>query len=181
MTPNVYQFKITLLGIKPLIWRRFRVYHDITFRQLHNIVQITMGWENSHLFQFFWGYTRFTDSLLGAEDKTASNIMGEFITQEGAILGYEYDFGDGWQHELVLEKILTRTPQPCPICTHGRRACPPEDCGGTWGYRELVKAMKARRGYRYREYKEWLGGYFDANTFELEAINASLAQPNVWR
>ena len=181
MSTNVYQFKISLLGIHPLIWRRFRVYNDITFRQLHNIVQITMGWENYHLFQFFWDYSRFTDNLMAAEDKTASNIIGEFVTQEGAILGYEYDFGDGWQHELVLEKILTRTTKQCPVCTHGRRACPPEDCGGIWGYMELVKAMKARRGYRYREYKEWLGGYFDANEFDLKAINASLAQPNLWQ
>ena len=181
MSAKVYQFKISLLGIHPLIWRRFRVYNDITFRQLHNIVQITMGWENYHLFQFFWDYSRFTDNLMDAEDKTASNIIGEFVTQEGSILGYEYDFGDCWQHELVLEKILTRTTKQCPVCTHGRRACPPEDCGGIWGYMELVKAMKARRGYRYREYKEWLGGYFDANAFDLEAINASLAQPNLWR
>ena len=92
MTPKIYQFKITLLGIQPLIWRRFRVYNDITFRQLHNTVQITMGWENYHLFQFFWGDTRFTDSLVAAEDKTASNVSGEYITQERAILGYEYDF-----------------------------------------------------------------------------------------
>ena len=87
MSTNVYQFKISLLGINPLIWRRFRVYNDITFRQLHNIVQITMGWENYHLFQFFWDYSRFTDNLMAAEDKTASNIIGEFVTQEGAILG----------------------------------------------------------------------------------------------
>ena len=181
MSANVYQFKISLLGIHPLIWRRFRVYNDITFRQLHNIVQITMGWENYHLFQFFWDYSRFTDTLMDAEDKTTSSVIGEFVTQEGAILGYEYDFGDGWKHEIVLEKILKRTAKQCPICTHGRRACPPEDCGGTGGYMELVKAMKARRGDQYREYKEWLGGYFDANEFDLQAINASLAQPNLWQ
>lgn len=132
-----------------------------------------MGWENYHLFQFFWGYSRFTDTLMGPEDKTASSVIGEFITEEGSILGYEYDFGDGWQYEIVLEEILTRTTKQCPVCTHDRPACPPEDCGGIWGYMEQVKAMKARRGYRYREYEAtfpvtdgldptYNGGYDDA-------------------
>lgn len=90
-------------------------------------------------FSVFLGLSRFTDSLMDAEDKTASSVIGEFVTQEGAILGYDYDFGDGWQHEIVLEKILKRTAKRCPICTQGRRACPPEDCGGIGGIWSLSK------------------------------------------
>lgn len=133
MEPQVYQFKILLVGIQPLIWRRFRVHSNVTFRQLHNIVQIVMGWENYHLYQFFWNYYRFTEQLMGADDKRSSHVLSEFVTQPGSILGYEYDFGDSWHHELLLEKALTTTRKPCPICTHGSRACPPEDCGGCLG------------------------------------------------
>jgi hypothetical protein len=93
--------------------------------------------------------SRPTEQLMGSDDKRASHILGEFVTQPGSILGYEYDFGDSWHHELLLEKVLTKTRKPCPICTHGRCACPPEDCGGVWGYMELSKAMKAKRGVRY--------------------------------
>ena len=181
MTPQVYQFKVSLAGIQPLIWRRFQVYSDVTFRQLHNIVQIVMGWENYHLYQFFWNYNRFTEQLMGAGDKRSSHVLGKFVTQPGSILGYEYDFGDGWHHELLLEKVLTRTRKPCPICTHGRRACPPEDCGGVWGYMEMSKAMKAKRGSRYREYKEWLGGYYDVNAFDLAEVNEQLADSKLWQ
>ena len=181
MKPQVYQFKISLAGIQPLIWRRFRVHSDVTFRQLHSIVQIVMGWENYHLYQFFWNNDRFTEQLMGVGDKRASHVLGEFVTQPGSILGYEYDFGDGWHHELLLEKILTTTRKPCPICPHGRRACPPEDCGGVWGYMDLAKAMKAKRGSSYREYKEWLGGYYDANAFDLDEVNEQLAETKLWQ
>ena len=179
MKTPVFQFKITMLGIRPLIWRRFRVHNDISFRQLHNIVQIVMGWENYHLFSFSLGWNRFVQSEMALEDKSASHRLNEFIQRENTIMGYEYDFGDCWQHELVLEKILTASRKPVPLCTHGRRACPPEDCGGVWGYMELVKAMKARRGRRYREYKEWLGGYFNPDEFDIEDINRLLADPEM--
>lgn len=181
MEPQVYQFKISLVGIRPLIWRRFRVHSDVTFRQLHNIVQIVMGWENYHLYQFLWRDNNFTEQLLGAGDRRSSHVLGEFVTQPGSILCYEYDFGDDWHHELLLEKVLTTTQKSCPICTHGRRACPPEDCGGVWGYMELVRAMKAKRGSAYREYKEWLGGHFDANAFDLAVVNKQLAKTKLWQ
>jgi hypothetical protein len=179
--PLIYEFKISLAGIQPLIWRRFRVHSDVTFRQLHNIVQIVMGWENYHLYQFFWGQDRFTDQLMGAGDRRSSHVLGEFANQLGSILGYEYDFGDSWEHELLLEKILKSSHKPVPVCTHGRRACPPEDCGGVWGYMELARAMKAKRGPAYREYKEWLGGHFDASAFDLAVINEQLAKVNRWK
>jgi hypothetical protein len=181
MKTPVYQFKISLLSIQPLIWRRFRVYSDITFRQLHNIVQIVMGWENYHLYQFLFGSYQFTESLMGPGDKPATHRLDEFVQREGTVLGYQYDFGDNWQHEIVLEKILAYTRKSCPVCTHGRRACPPEDCGGVWGYMDLAKAMKTRRGHRYREYKEWLGEYYNAEKFDMQEVNGQLADPQMWR
>jgi hypothetical protein len=181
MKTPVYQFKITLQGIRPPIWRRFRVDSDVTFRQLHNIVQIVMGWENYHLYQFLFDSYQFTESQMGPGDKPATHRLDEFVQREGVVLGYEYDFGDSWQHEMALEKILTAPRKPGPLCTGGRRACPPEDCGGVWGYMELVEAMQARRGQQYREYKEWLGGYFDAEEFDIEEVNERLADPQLWR
>jgi hypothetical protein len=89
MKTPVYQFKITLQGIRPPIWRRFRVYSDITFRQLHNIVQIVMGWENYHLYQFLLGSYQFTESLMGPGDKPMTHRLDEFVQREGAVLGYE--------------------------------------------------------------------------------------------
>ena len=103
------------------------------------------------------------------------------MQREGVVLGYEYGFGDSWQHKMALEKILTAPRKPVPLCTGGRRACPPEDCGGVWGYMELVEAMQARRGQQYLEYKEWLGGYFDAEEFDIEEVNERLADPQLWR
>jgi hypothetical protein len=172
---HVYQIKVTLIDIRPLIWRRFRVYSDITFRDLHNILQIVMGWENYHLYQFLLSSHQFVESQLGAGDKPATHRLDEFVQHEGAVLRYEYDFGDSWQHDLELEKILAYTRKPCPICTHGRRACPPEDSGGAWGYQELVAAMKRRRGSEYRHYVEWLGGPFDPQAFDIDDVNSMLA------
>ena len=172
---SVYQLKVTLLGIQPPIWRRFRVYSDITFRDLHNILQIVLGWENYHLYQFLLGSHQFIESQMGVGDKPVAHRLDEFVQHEGMVLGYEYDFGDSWQHEIILEKILTYTRKACPICTHGRRACPPEDSGGVWGYQELVAAMKSRRGQSYREYKEWLGGPFNPEAFDIDDVNRMLA------
>ena len=174
-SPPVYQLKVTLLGTQPPVWRRFRVYSDITFRDLHNILQIVMGWENYHLYQFSLGSHQFIEPQMGAGGKPVTHRLDEFVQHEGAVLGYEYDFGDSWHHEIILEKILTYTRKPCPICTHGSRACPPEDSGGVWGYQELVAAMKRRKGHQYREYVEWLGGPFDPKAFDIDDVNGMLA------
>jgi hypothetical protein len=181
MKRSVFQFKITLLGTNPKVWRRFRVQSDITFRQLHNVVQIVMGWENYHLYAFAYDWHHFTEYEMGAEDKSPSHRLNEFIQHEGTIIGYEYDFGDRWQHHLFLEKILTTSRKPVPSCTAGRRACPPEDCGGIWGYTELAKAMKIKRGRRYREFREWHGGYFDPEEFDIEAVNSQLSDSELWK
>ena len=177
MPPNapVYQLKVTLLGTQPPVWRRFRAYSDITFRDLHNILQIVMGWENYHLYKFLHGSHQFIESQAGAGGKPVTHRLDEFVRHEEAVLGYEYDFGDSWHHEIILEKILTDTRKPCPICTHGRRACPPEDSGGVWGYQELAAAMKRRKGPEYREYVEWLGGPFDPEAFDIDDVNRMLA------
>lgn len=171
----VYQFKISLTDIHPLIWRRFRVYGDGAFADLHDTIQIVMGWEDYHLYEFRFDWTSIT-SPYAAEGESASQRLDKYVTKPGARMLYTYDFGDWWQHDLVLEKILHHARKPCPICLAGNRACPPEDCGGIWGYYDLVKAMKQRRGRRYREYKEWLGERFDPAEFNLAEVNRHLAE-----
>ena len=142
---QVYQFKITLLEITPQIWRRIQVPATYTFSDLHTAIQKAMGWENCHLYQF---------SPLNSRDVIPENdlICDIFCLDKNdplyktSKIYYEYDFGDSWLHEVLLEKILTAKPDvKYPICVEGKRACPPEDCGGTPGYFNLIDVMKNPR------------------------------------
>jgi hypothetical protein len=180
MKTSIYQFRIELLGSSPIVWRRFRVHDNITFIQLHNIIQLVMGWENYHLFSFSFAHGRIVSAPMFGRDQLATRRLNEVRFREGLTMLYEYDFGDCWQHELKLEKILTTSRKPVPICTHGRRACPPEDCGGIWGYQELLRLMKSKRGRRYREAKEWLGGHFDPSAWYIDEVNVQLANRTLW-
>jgi hypothetical protein len=155
-TQTVYQFKITLKGIRPPIWRRFQVHSDITFYELHRTIQEVMGWYDGHLHLFDLGGMIITDGETLAEvwedgvDEQRTRLP-QFIRQAGQKLRYEYDFGDGWEHELLLEKILpAEAGVHYPRCLKGKRACPPEDCGGVWGYAGLLEAM-ADKSHSERE------------------------------
>jgi Plasmid pRiA4b ORF-3-like protein len=128
---QIYVIKVTLLGTKPLIWRRFVVDRNITLGQLHSTLQIVMGWTNSHLHRFIFQKQKQADR----------EKLGDVIGAPGTKLLYEYDFGDGWQHELRLEKILNETESFQPTCVAGARNCPPEDCGGPYGFAELLDAL----------------------------------------
>jgi hypothetical protein len=139
MAESIYQFKVTLKEIQPPIWRRFEVHSDITFRELHKTLQVVMGWWNYHLHLFQIGPLIITDretlaewSADGIPDEIAR--LNKFVAQAGATFSYEYDFGDSWEHELLLEKIVPVDETAVyPRCLAGERACPPEDCGGVWG------------------------------------------------
>jgi hypothetical protein len=141
--PEIYQLKVTLKGSKPPIWRRFQVALDGTLADLHPILQRVLGWEDQHLHQFRVGRELF--GVRDPHDPFSADViderrvrLSEVLPAEKAKLRYEYDFGDSWDHELVLEKILPPDPAAeLPRCLAGKRACPPEDCGGLWGYAEL--------------------------------------------
>src|SRR5262245_33735352 len=137
MTLVVYQIKVTLKGSKPPIWRRMLVPHETTLAQLHRILQRVMGWESYHLYRFVVGGREYSDPrmLEEMEGEDARGVtLASLVRGEKAKFRYEYDFGDSWDHELLIEKVL-----PCeagkryPVCLMGKRACPPEDCGGIWG------------------------------------------------
>jgi len=180
-TGRIYQMKITLLGVEPGAWRRFAVQADIGLAKLHDVIQIVMGWENYHLHQFI---TKDRRSYLPASDEFDLNPdeadeskfrLCDLLKRARARMLYEYDFGDGWAHELVLEKIVP--PEQgvrYPVCLAGERACPPEDCGGAWGYGNLLQVVGDPDHEDHEDALEWLGDDFDPEHFDLEEVNRTL-------
>ena len=175
---EVYQIKVTLKGSKPPIWRRMQVASDTTLVQLHRIVQRVMGWAGSHLYQFVIGNVAYGDpGMLGELDaKDGRTVTLETIVRrEKDKFLYEYDFGDSWEHELLVE---TRLPleegKRYPICLAGKRACPPEDCGGIWGYASFLEAIRDPEHPEHDEMLEWVGSEFDPDAFDLDEINREL-------
>jgi hypothetical protein len=180
----IYQLKVTLRETKPPIWRRIQVSGDITLSKLHQILQVVMGWTDSHLYQFVVG-DRFTreyygepDPNLGGDVKSARRMkLNRVASAEKDRFIYEYDFGDSWEHQIVVEKILPAAiGVRYPICLGGKRACPPEDCGGIWGYAELLEAIQAPDEPGHADRMEWLGDDFDPERFDLDEVNLLLHQ-----
>ena len=144
----IHQIKITLDRIRPPIWRRVQVAGDTTFAMLHDIIQVTMGWRDCHLHEFNVAGRRvgphIEDDFYGGSTFDEMDVrLCDVIRREKARLKYTYDFGDGWEHTLSVEKILPpEMGVEYPICLKGKRACPPEDCGGPWGYAGLLEAQE---------------------------------------
>lgn len=176
---KILQFKVTLQHTSPAIWRRFQVRDNKTFYDLHLIIQCVMGWYNSHLHQFVYGKNSLIgDTALDESDGLAEEKeipLAEFFNMENMRLLYEYDFGDGWIHELVLEKILgDEKGRKFPVCIDGEKKCPPEDCGGLSGFYEMLKILKKKKGREYKEMNEWLGGKYDPDEFNIPEVNKNL-------
>jgi len=178
----VYQFKVTLEAIEPPVWRRIQVPGDYTFWDLHVAIQDAMGWKDCHLHEFFLpspeGGGRLSigiphDDGFGGKPPLAgwkAKLSGHLSPERNRAV-YVYDFGDDWVHELELEDVLPREKRGgYPRCLAGERACPPEDCGGPPGYKELVEAMADPGQERYQELTEWLGGPFDPERFAAAEI-----------
>jgi hypothetical protein len=145
----------------------------------HRALQIAMGWGDYHLHQFSIGSRTFSipDSEWGdnnALDERRFQI-GHALKAEKDVLIYEYDFGDGWEHQVHLEKILPfDKSETLPRCISGKRSCPPEDVGGPWGYKDFLKAIGDTGHLEHEEMMEWVGGEFDAELFDLETVNKTL-------
>jgi hypothetical protein len=177
---SIYQIKISLIGVKPPIWRTILVSSAIDLEIFHDTIQLVMGWTDSHLHQFianqvFYG-TPDDDFELEMEDETKYKLS-QLLKKEKDSLIYEYDFGDSWEHKVLLEKILPDDGKTIlPVCLKGKRACPPEDCGGIWGYEELLVTISDSKHPDHEDMLEWLGGEFDPEEFDLEEINEDLAE-----
>ncbi len=168
---DVYQLKVTLLDTKPPIWRRVLVDGASTLDHLHEVLQAAFGWWNCHLHEFEAGRTRYSvpdpDEDWGSPPKDERRTRLDTIASKGSKLNYTYDFGDDWRHSIVVEKVLPADRTTAvPACTDGRRACPPEDCGGTWGYRELVAILAGRTHPEHDERRAWIGRPFDPDAFD---------------
>jgi hypothetical protein len=174
----IYQLKISLQGCKPPIWRRVQVAGNTTLGELHDIIQIAMGWTDSHLHQFIIAGECYGTSDIDAEFDVLDERKLTLLNAVGAPKGrfvYEYDFGDSWRHDVLVEKILpVEAKAHYPRCLTGKRACPPEDCGGVWGYADLLKTLNDPRHPEHEEMLEWLGGDWDPEEFSLDIINAAL-------
>ena len=175
------QFKVTLRYIRPPIWRRVVLPDNCSLGHLHDVIQIAMGWFNSHMHAFRFGSVHYSspDALGGELDMENENrallrnVAGKVKTK----FMYEYDFGDSWEHEIVVEKFLPFDPAAKhPVCLGGARACPPEDCGGFSGYMDILEALKAsKKTAEQKELLEWLGGGYDPERFDADEVNRRLS------
>ena len=214
MEDRIYQLRITLNRTKPPIWRKVAVPADISLGELHEVIQVAMGWMDGHLHQFILrnkGLKLTQEELIrvfqkGTPDPTlfsrmrgervfapATDPMGGPIDMDGededgvtlaevcpkvkSTLLYEYDFGDGWEHTLEVKKITERAEGVhYPICLAGKLAGPPEDCGGVWGYYDLLNAIADPDHEMHEELSEWLDDDFDPEAFDRDEVNKIFAR-----
>lgn len=179
---SVYQMKITLRHSKPPIWRRVLVRADATLGDLHDVIQLAMGWHNCHLHSFTVDGLRYgmsMDDLFGVDCEELDeqdHTLRKLLPAEKARLTYDYDFGDGWGHIVTVEKIIPVDPAVTyPICSAGARACPPEDCGGMFGFYDMIEALSDPKHPSHEDLSEWIGDEgFDEKQFDLDEINGQL-------
>jgi Plasmid pRiA4b ORF-3-like protein len=175
-----YQVKITLEHISPPVWRRVLVKSETTLETLHRIIQTVMLWDGGHLHEFEINRLRYGswDEDFGTDSDydEAETRLFEVLGQVNAKGQYEYDFGDSWRHEILIEKVLEFDDTVAyPLCVDGRRAGPPDDCGGPWGYSETLEALSNPEHPEHEERLEWFGEGFEPEVFDLEAVNQGLA------
>jgi hypothetical protein len=181
--PDIYQLKVTLLGTKPPIWRRILVAADLTLAKLHKVLQIAMGWDDEHMHEFRAGQRRFGRPEPPGPFMRTSRVENErtvplcaVLQKAGTKMIYTYDLGDSWEHSILLEKRLSAELNTTyPICTDGRFACPPEDCGGLPGYYDLLDALGNTSHPRHEELCDWIGGEFNPEAFSVHEVNRLLA------
>ncbi len=177
--PKLYELHVELEDIKPPIWRRILVPGSIKLPKLHGLLQLVMGWSDSHLHSFEFGKKTFSPAH---DDMEELNILDERKYTLGGVLGeslrefvYEYDFGDSWRHRIKVKPV----PQPntdwfYPLCIAGERAAPPDDVGGVMGYLEFLSAIQDPKHGEHESMLTWIGGAFDPEGFDLNAINRAL-------
>jgi len=182
---DIFQLKVTLIDVEPAVWRCLLVPASMTLGKLHNVLQIAMGWTESHLHCFMFGDRRFgrpdlEDFAEDLEDERRVRLLSLIRRKEDALL-YEYDFGDGWKHAIEVETTLHPDERLAyPLCIGGAGACPPEDCGGTYGYEHLLRVLAKPKDPEHDHLLAWVGGYFDPAGFDANAVNKTLRYGRSW-
>lgn len=179
---TILQLKISLVGAsKPPVWRRVLVPADIRLDRFHEVIQAAMGWEGYHMHAFTNGSAEYgvPDPELGHRDERQT-MLDQLLTRPGDRIRYTYDFGDGWEHDIVMEEVVGAEPDVLyPICLTGRGACPPEDCGGVWGYGHLREVLADPAHEEHDDMLEWLdlenASGFDPASFDVDEANAALS------
>lgn len=174
----IYQIEVTLTEIRPPIWRRIQVTDETRLDRVHEILQIVMGWTDIHLHEFRSGGILYGDTSMdtGRDMKNEKRVtLSGLISREKTKFSYIYDWGDHWEHEIFLEKIIPlHTGTRYPVCLAGKRACPPENCGGPSGYEELLKILSDPTHPEHEDKFNWLPGDFDSEKFDMESVNKRL-------
>ena len=179
---EIYQIKVTLLGTRPPIWRRLLAPADSTLEDLHNVLQAAMGWQDCHMHDFRIGQKTFgkpdpAESFMGMPATASESAARLFrvLGKAGATAVYTYDFGDGWEHGITVEKVLAREPgRAYPACVDRKRHGPPEDCGGVHGFNSLLESIGDPEHEQYAEMIDWLGENFDPEAFSVDDVNGRL-------
>jgi len=177
---RIYQFNITLKNIKPPVWRRIQVPETFTFWDLHVAIQDVMGWFDSHLHQFKINEPLSSAKVeIGIPDEQDDYYeilpgwkqkIADYFSPDNKTADYTYDFGDNWEHTVLLENILPREKDVVyPLCIDGQRACPPEDCGGAYGYEEFLEIIMDPDDERYDEMLAW-AGEFEPEYFNKDEV-----------
>lgn len=186
MKVATYQIQISLKGSKPKIWRRILVPSDLLLSDFHKVIQSVVGWTNSHLHQFIHKGSYYTYKMEGDDYWEEMNnvdykdfVISDLLKKVTDKMVYEYDFGDGWEHNIVLEEIgAVGQKLKFPVCLAGKMECPPEDCGGVSGYLSMLEILKQPDHEEYDSYITWLGGSFDPGAFNVLEINEMLQSKN---
>ena len=181
---DIIQMRISLQDSNPEIWRVIQVAENTTFFELHHIIQITMGWQNYHLFEFnlegyrigevsedfrFEGYG--SDEVIDSKDTK----LKEVISGPKDIINYQYDFGDDWEHRLQVQKFLAKDKAVVyPVCLEGEMRCPPEDCGGIYSFYEYLAILKNKKHPEHKEMVTWFPKKYDPAHFDIDAVNMQL-------
>ena len=175
---RIYTLRVELEGIEPMIWRRLQVPAAITLPRLHSVLQVVMGWTDSHLHSFRFGDREYSNAedleemnMLDVKGRKLNALLGDTIRE----FGYQYDFGDSWEHRIVVESIAEAKPDwPYPLCVAGERAGPPEDGGGAGGYQDFVAAIANPEHEEHENLLVWVGGAFDPEGFDINSVNRGL-------
>ena len=185
MGRRVFQLRVTLDDVTPPVWRRVLVPAAYTLDRVHRVIQHAMGWQDYHLHSF-----EIEGAQFGVPDPEGElDLRDELEVRLDAVAGkdtrfaYVYDFGDWWEHEVVVETVSLAEPdERYPFCLEGERACPPEDVGGVWGYADFLAAIADPEDEQHEDMREWIGGKFDPEAFDPTAATKRMRRglPN-WR